>query len=73
MNKLLSLDEIFHNKLIRVPDYQRGYAWEIDPQVSDFWDDIINLVPGRSHYTGMISLKYLPADATKKPEFSASA
>jgi predicted transport protein len=65
MNKLLSLDEIFHNKLIRVPDYQRGYAWEIDPQVSDFWDDIINLVPGRSHYTGMISLKYLPADATK--------
>ena len=26
-NQLSTLNEIFNNKLFRIPDYQRGYAW----------------------------------------------
>lgn len=26
-NGLLSVSDIFINKLFRIPDYQRGYAW----------------------------------------------
>ena len=27
-NELQSLDQLFQNKLFRIPDYQRGYVWE---------------------------------------------
>lgn len=27
-NKLLSLNELFSEKLFRIPDFQRGYSWE---------------------------------------------
>ena len=59
-NELKSLSDIFQNKLFRIPDYQRGYAWQ-KPQLEDFWDDLYNLQDGRSHYTGMLSLKYVDA------------
>ena len=52
---LLNFDEIFKNKIFRVPDYQRGYAWEI-PQLKDFWEDLINLSKNRSHYSGVITI-----------------
>ena len=29
---------MFQNRLFRIPDYQRGYAWTRD-QLIDFWDD----------------------------------
>lgn len=56
MAKLLSLAELYENKLFRIPDYQRGYAWKKE-QLKDFWDDLINLHNGRYHYTGLLSLK----------------
>jgi len=49
MNELQSLSQIFQNKLFRIPDYQRGYAW-LDQQLRDFWEDLINLQPDRYHY-----------------------
>ena len=55
-NELLSLSDIFQRRLFRIPDYQRGYAWQ-RPQLDDFWDDLYNLQSNRNHYTGMISLK----------------
>ncbi len=57
-NELQSLSEIFQNRLFRIPDYQRGYAWQM-PQLVDFWDDVMNLQEGRNHYTGLLSLKPL--------------
>ena len=36
MNELQSLSEIFQNRPFRIPDYQRGYAWQ-DSQLKDFW------------------------------------
>lgn len=57
-NELQSLSQLFQNKLFRIPDYQRGYAWR-QSQLMDFWDDLINLPLERYHYTGLLSLKTL--------------
>ena len=59
MRELQSFSELFQNKLFRIPDYQRGYAWQ-NSQLVDFWEDIVNLQDGRYHYTGMLSLRSVP-------------
>ena len=56
MNDLTNLQKLFQDKLFRIPDYQRGYSWG-EQQLEEFWDDLISLLPGQRHYTGMISLK----------------
>jgi uncharacterized protein with ParB-like and HNH nuclease domain len=53
---LESLKSLFKDRIYRIPDYQRGYAWEHD-QLVDFWDDLINLKNDRSHYTGLLALR----------------
>ena len=58
MNELVSLSDLFNQKIFRIPDYQRGYAWK-KQQLDDFWDDLNNLNGERTHYTGMLSLKQL--------------
>jgi hypothetical protein len=58
MNELQSLSQIFQNRIFRIPDYQRGYAWQ-GQQLRDFWEDIVNLQSDRYHYTGLLSLKKL--------------
>lgn len=59
--KPVSLDELFNNKIFRIPDYQRGYAWRTE-QLRQFWDDLDNLGEGRSHYTGLITMREIVAD-----------
>lgn len=61
MADLKSLKEIFNNSVFRIPDYQRGYAWT-EPQIIDFWNDLVNLVEKHDHYTGMISLKQIDTE-----------
>lgn len=56
MPELESLQSVFKNRLFRIPDYQRGYAWTT-VQLKDFWDDLVNLPPDREHYTGLLTLK----------------
>lgn len=56
MHDLESLKTIFKDRIFKIPDYQRGYAWTAR-QMKDFWEDIINLPLGRVHYTGLLSLK----------------
>ena len=60
-NELKSFSEIFNERIFRIPDYQRGYAWGTD-QLVDFWEDLINLPQGKNHYTGLLSIK--KADTT---------
>lgn len=62
-SELQPLSLLFQNRLFRIPDYQRGYAWQ-QSQLTDFWDDLINLQDGRYHYTGLLSLKNLKATET---------
>lgn len=56
MSDLKNLSEIFEHRLIRIPDYQRGYAWQ-SHELKDFWEDLINLSADRIHYTGVITLE----------------
>lgn len=56
MEEPKSLDSLFKEKIFRIPDYQRGYAWQQKDQLRDFWEDLVNLSGERSHYTGVITL-----------------
>jgi hypothetical protein len=56
-----SLDSIFKERILRIPDYQRGYAWQRD-QLKDFWEDLVNLSGHRSHYTGVLTLREVPRE-----------
>ena len=47
-NKLQSLSEIFNEKFFRIPDFQRGYAWE-EEQLKDFWEDLELLNENNTH------------------------
>lgn len=58
MQELESLQSIFKDRIFKIPDYQRGYAWT-KRQLKDFWEDVVNLPIERSHYTGLLSLKKL--------------
>jgi uncharacterized protein with ParB-like and HNH nuclease domain len=55
-NKLQSLTEVFNFRFFRIPDFQRGYAWE-ERQLDDFWDDLVNLKSDRIHYTGLLTVE----------------
>jgi len=55
-NNLETLSELFNDKVFRIPDYQRGYAWG-KLQINDFWSDLNNLDKDRIHYTGMITVE----------------
>jgi len=59
MDEPKPLDSLFKEKLFRIPDYQRGYAWGRE-QLYAFWEDLINLPKARSHYTGVLTLKEIP-------------
>lgn len=58
LTDLQSLDDIFNKRLFRIPDYQRGYSWEIE-QLEDFWDDLERLEDDKDHYTGLLTFKPL--------------
>ena len=57
--QLLTLSKIFTERLFRIPDYQRGYAWTIK-QLKEFWSDIEQLDEGHNHYTGVLTLEEVP-------------
>jgi hypothetical protein len=47
--------QLFEGRLLRVPDYQRGYAWE-QRQLEEFLEDLDLLPKGSVHYTGTVVL-----------------
>jgi uncharacterized protein with ParB-like and HNH nuclease domain len=68
---LKSIHEIFTNRILRIPAYQRGYAWSnnksvnvnskeplknIKGQLIDLWNDLINIPEDKWHYTGLLTL-----------------
>lgn len=61
MNNTIPLQDLFNNRIFRVPDYQRGYAWE-ELQIGEFLDDLELLgSTHHRHYTGTIVLHQPPA------------
>jgi len=65
MKELQSLEDVFNKKLFRIPDYQRGYAWG-KKQLVEFWEDLLSLDEHRAHYTGVLSIKEVPAEISDK-------
>jgi len=55
MQSVYTVQELFTDKVLRIPDYQRGYAWE-GQQLEDFWEDLEYLGPDKDHYTGTVIL-----------------
>lgn len=55
MNDTLTLAQLFSQKILQVPDYQRGYAWA-EEQWEDLIEDLEYLSPGKEHFTGTVIL-----------------
>jgi len=55
-NNLLTISKIFTEKLFRIPDYQRGFAWE-KKHIKDFWNDLIQLEDAKNHYFGVLTVE----------------
>lgn len=55
MDHLQSVQHIFSDRLFRIPDYQRGYAWHHQQWV-DLLEDLELLAEGRDHFTGTLVL-----------------
>lgn len=56
---LISISKIFTERLLRIPDYQRGYAWT-SKEITEFWNDIIFLENDKNHYVGVLTLEDVP-------------
>lgn len=67
--ELKSVHEVFTNRILRIPSYQRGYTWandhiieagneirKVKGQLKDLWDDLMNIPEGSWHYTGLLTL-----------------
>lgn len=63
--ELYSISKIFTERLLRIPDYQRGYAWT-ERQLKDYWNDIDQLVEGNNHYFGVLTLESVNEKNYKK-------
>ncbi|WPQ63312.1 DUF262 domain-containing HNH endonuclease family protein [Chitinophaga sancti] len=64
-NQLQSVSKIFTEKIYRIPDYQRGYAWT-KKQLKEFWSDVRLLEDGKNHYVGVLTLEKVPKDTFTK-------
>jgi len=54
--ELQTLQKLLSNKIIRIPDYQRGYSWE-KKHLDALWSDIENSSNQNIHFLGIITLK----------------
>lgn len=63
--QLLSLSKIFTERILRIPDYQRGYAWS-EKELRDFWNDLVQLEDNKNHYTGVLTLEDVTEQITKQ-------
>lgn len=65
----INLLELFNGKIFRIPDFQRGYAWE-EKQLQELWDDIEEISDEngelKKHYTGTIYLEEITAPENEK-------
>lgn len=57
--ELFTVSRIFTETLYRIPDYQRGYSWELS-HLRDFWLDLEQLSGEEKHYTGVLTFEEVP-------------
>jgi hypothetical protein len=59
MDYLQTVQSVFSGRMFRIPDYQRGYAWE-ERQWVDLVEDLEVLTEGKGHFTGTLVLCKAP-------------
>ncbi|MBQ4804013.1 DUF262 domain-containing protein [Aquimarina sp. MMG015] len=64
-SSLESLSKLFTERIYRIPDYQRGYAWT-NKQLKDFWADLVQLDKGKNHYIGVLTVEEVSEGQYKK-------
>lgn len=64
MDNVLTVEKLFAGRVLRIPDSQRGYAWE-KKHLTEFIDDIELLFDGKDHYTGTMVVLHEDADDGK--------
>lgn len=67
MDNVYTVEQIFSERLLLIPDYQRGYAWDRG-NLLEFTDDLELLPPDRSHYTGTIILDLTQSERRRDAE-----
>lgn len=65
MTNVFSIQETFKDRVLHVPDYQRGYAWE-ERQWDELLEDLEFLADGKDHYTGSLVLHRQPTTVIQK-------
>lgn len=63
--ELYSVSKIFTETLLRIPDYQRGYAWT-EKHLKDYWNDLCQLENNKNHYVGVLTLEEASAECLAK-------
>ena len=56
MENLYTIGKLFSDRMFRVPDYQRGYAWE-KQQCQDFIEDLELVGKSQEHFFGLLILQ----------------
>ncbi|WP_033765906.1 DUF262 domain-containing protein [Helicobacter pylori] len=61
--ELLDLDGVIKKGVFEIPDYQRGYAWQMR-QLKDFWNDLehVSKLENKFHYMHSLTLRELEND-----------
>ena len=67
MNNARNIGEIFAQRLFKIPDYQRGYAWE-KQQLDEFTEDLELLAEQKEHYMGTLVLDNMKVDPREDEE-----
>ena len=69
MPQTINLIELFTERVFRIPDYQRGYAWK-EKQLSELWEDLEEIYGEngefKKHYTGTIFIKEIHPESNEK-------
>ncbi len=67
-SKLETLNSLFDRKILRMPDYQRGYSWDIKKHLNDLWNDLENVNVDSYHFTGIITLEKIDDNSKRRWE-----
>ena len=67
MENVQSIAEVFTRRIFRIPNYQRGYAWE-ERQWQDLIEDLDLLEGDKEHYTGTLVLHAVAGKAHQDAE-----
>jgi hypothetical protein len=65
MTNVSSIQDLLNDRVLRIPDYQRGYAWE-KQQWDELLEDLEFLADGKDHYTGSLVLHPQPTVVIQK-------